>query len=103
MNLDSIEAIMCNDCGINFAIEKVIVNSWRKHKKVFLCPNGHQLTFNNDRSNNEKELDNLRGEVKKLKDNLSCVEEENKELKQKIAELNNELEIWRPSSDDNKS
>ena len=66
-----------------------VVNVWRTHDKLFLCPNGHTVSFTKLSATTD-ELELAREEVVKLTKQLEAANET-------IIELKSELEIWCPS------
>lgn len=93
----------CCTCGINFKFSKKIEEMWRKSEKTFHCPNGHPLQWTKSKETDEqKELKKLRVEVKELNDKLLAANKQAEEQKKKVDELTTELEIWRPTTNDDK-
>ena len=84
---------------------------WRKSGKTFHCPNGHSLQWDPKKTDTpeQTEIKKLKAEVKELKEKLSASEtklaasEKKVEAEKKRADdLASELEIWRPSTTDDK-
>lgn len=93
----------CCNCGIQFKFSKKIEEMWRKDEKTFYCPNGHSLVWKKPKESEEqKELKKLRAEVKELKEKLAASEKNAEAEKKRADDLANELEIWRPSTTDDK-
>lgn len=89
----------CPACGIKFKFTKKIEEMWRESGKTFYCPNGHTLNWSKPKESPEqKELKQLRSEVKELKEKLATSEKQTEDHKRRVDELTAELEIWRPST-----
>lgn len=86
---------VCADCGILYGFDKRIEAQWRKSHKAFVCPNGHRLAFNKIEDSPEEKIKTLEAEISKLTGDL-------KAANATIADLQLELEIWKPSSIDKK-
>lgn len=37
----TLESLTCGTCGVNFAVDASLLETWRKEKGSFHCPNGH--------------------------------------------------------------
>lgn len=95
--------VNCNECGITFKFSKKIEDMWRKSSKTFYCPNGHSLHWPKPKeSEEERELKKLRAEVKSLTEKLAAAEKKAEDQKKRADELASELEIWRPTTNDDK-
>ena len=95
--------VNCNECGITFKFSKKIEDMWRKSSKTFFCPNGHSLHWPKPKeSEEEKELKKLRAEVNELRTKLVAADKRADEQKKRADELASELEIWRPTTTDDK-
>ncbi len=95
--------VNCNECGITFKFSKKIEDMWRKSSKTFYCPNGHSLHWPKPKeSEEEKELKKLRVEVNELRTKLVAAEKKAEDQKKRADELASELEIWRPTTNDDK-
>lgn len=95
--------VNCNECGITFKFSKKIEDMWRKSSKTFYCPNGHSLHWPKPKeSDEEKELKKLRAEVNELRTKLLAAEKKAEDQKKRADELASELEIWRPTTNDDK-
>lgn len=94
----------CCSCGISFKFSKKIEEMWRKSEKTFYCPNGHTLVWNKPKeSAEEKELKKLRAEVKELNTKLEAALKDAESQKKRADDLATELEIWRPTTSDQKA
>lgn len=45
MTDNSIEEVLCNQCGIEFWAPTRLMSERRKDQREFFCPNGHTLMF----------------------------------------------------------
>jgi hypothetical protein len=98
-NSEEFNKVTCCTCGILFGFPKRIEKEWRRNEKGFNCPNGHPLVWSKPtESEEQKELKQLRVEVKDLKAKLESAQTKADSQDKKIAELTTELEIWQPSS-----
>jgi len=100
-----LDGIFCVTCGINFGIDERVLarltpedddrpqRSWR----IFICPNGHSLSFPKGKSALEIERDKLTTEVKSLREKLEKSSKDLELLAAKVVELTTELEIWKPA------
>lgn len=96
--LEKLNNVSCCECGIVFGFSPKIEKMWRESGKNFVCPNGHSLHWSKPTETPEqKELKELRVEVKKLKEKLDAAIAQTAEYKLKNEELTSELEIWKPS------
>ncbi len=94
----------CCNCGIKFKFSKKIEEMWRKDEKTFFCPNGHSLVWHKPKeSAEEKELKRLRAEVKELNTKLEAALKDVESQKKRADDLALELEIWHPTSTDQKA
>jgi predicted RNA-binding Zn-ribbon protein involved in translation (DUF1610 family) len=92
-----IHSFPCSTCGIVFGISREITDLWQKNHHKFVCPNGHLLNW--DESNvAEKELNELKAKLKATEEKLEEAKKEAKVLRTSVETLQNELEIWKPSS-----
>ena len=98
----NIESFMCNTCGVTMGLNREFTAKLRESHKSFVCPNGHSLAWNAP-SAKEKEEEKLREEVKELKTKIETLSKELTEKNDKIKHLENELEIWRSSSEEKKA
>ena len=91
--------LQCKDCGVLWAIDEDLFSMWKRDNKKIFCPNGHTNYFGgNTISINSKDLNELRSEVKDLKEKLLAAGA--LVIKQTIRAdaLELELEIWKPSN-----
>ena len=96
--MSELEELDCCSCGITFSFAKNIAEMWRKSQNPFYCPNGHFLAYPPPKEDKaKKETDDLRLEVKDLKDKLALALENVEKHSKKIAELTLEIEIWHPT------
>lgn len=101
---DDFNEVTCADCGIVFKFSKKIEELWRTTGKTFHCPNGHRLTWPKETETPEqKELKTLREEVKTLKGKLATALSDAEAQKKRADELATELEIWKPSTVEQKA
>lgn len=99
MNEDSF--IRCYECGIRFGFDSETFVIWRQNQKPFQCPNGHSnYIVTEDRQ--AKEIKTLKDEINKLKEKLADAEAEAESANKAVAELMQELEIWRPQMEEQK-
>jgi len=73
--------INCCECGTLFGIEDNIYFKRLEDGKYFTCPNGHEQHFTNSVNSKlqkaEKEVKNLKQNIKRFVDLLNAVREEN--------------------------
>lgn len=101
---EEFNTVTCNSCGIEFKFLKKVEDLWRKDEKIFYCPNGHSLVWTKPKETAEqKELKTLRAEVKELKTKLEAAEKKAEGQKKRADDLAAELEIWRPTTSDQKA
>jgi hydroxylamine reductase (hybrid-cluster protein) len=86
----------CQNCGILFGIPKIMETNWRATHKVYFCPNGHALQWQ-DEAPEKKELTALKAQVKQLQDKLTAAVEKTDQQTKQIEALTFELEIWKPT------
>ncbi len=93
------QSLLCSECGIVFGIDAVIFALWKRDNKKVYCPNGHINVYGGRETTIPvKELNELRSEVKSLKEKLAAIALKAAEADEKVAELTAELEIWRPTT-----
>ncbi len=83
--------VTCPNCGIDFQIPKKMEDIWRGSGKSFHCPNGHGMGWTPPTD------DDFKKEIKSLKQKLKTAEEKIASQTTRIEELENEIEIWKPS------
>ncbi len=66
----------CCACGIKFSVPTHWLDARRQDKTTFYCPNGHQLSYN------ESELDKLRRENQRMKQDAAYKDDRIKDLKE---------------------
>lgn len=93
---EKLTILMCPDCGLHFGFAEKLSDTWRSSHKKFFCLNGHSLSWPSP-TPQEKELENLRREVKELQGKEKAALDKVVEHAKKIEEINLELEIWKPS------
>src|SRR5258708_4363532 len=86
----------CCGCGILMGLEPSVITSWKETHKIFTCPNGCKNTWSG-KTEQEKELEKLREEVKVLKEKLVVVSHDLDIQKELNVTLVGELEIWSPN------
>lgn len=92
----------CPSCGVLFGIPKEMEPIWRESHHSFFCPNGHSLSWSGESPKDKehrlraKEVDDLKSELAKLKQELEA-------QKKRADELASELEIWRPTTAETKN
>ena len=100
---DDLNEVTCNECGIKFGFGPKIEELWRKSGKTFYCPNGHSLCWTLGKETPEqKENVTLKAQVKDLKAKLESTQQELTAQKKRADELSAELDIWRPSTAEDK-
>jgi hypothetical protein len=87
----------CAVCGILYGLDKHVESVWRKSHKIFYCPNGHELCWNEE-TLEQKELKTLRIEIKDLKAKLEALSAERDAQTKTREELQMKLEVWRPNT-----
>lgn len=102
----------CPTCGIVFGIPAKMETIWRNNHSTFHCPNGHNLSWSGETPKDKEhklrgeELEKLKAELAKTKTDLEAklakAKEELAVQKKKADELQAELEIWRPSTTEEK-
>ena len=102
----------CIDCGVLFGLPANMVSTWTRDGKQFCCPNGHKQrymvsTWTRDGKqfccpNGHKQRyirPDKKGELEALRTKVKTLEEKVAEQEKRIAELTEELEIWRRSQE----
>ena len=79
---NSIEEVVCNDCGIEFWVPTRLMKERRKDAREFYCPNGHTLMFKKPSENEVESV--LHKEITQLKKKL---EEQEKLIPNKVVQL----------------
>lgn len=79
--------VTCVSCGVEFGLSDGHHAVLKAKNTTYYCPNGHGQFFTKHTS----ELEELRAEVKTLKEQAA-------KDKATIEELTREVEIWRPAS-----
>lgn len=86
--------VLCPSCGIEFKFSSDIEEAWKRTEKSFYCPNGHGMSWPKPLPKEEE----MKKEVKTLKEKVSTLTEALKKSEEKVQELTLELEIWHPAS-----
>lgn len=89
------EGVTCCFCGIRFGMDKRVSAIWHDTHQQFHCPNGHSLVWSAETAD-QKELKALRVEVKDLKEKVASLQSDIEKEKKRSNDLANELEIWKP-------
>lgn len=92
----------CPTCGIVFGIPAKMETIWRNNHNTFHCPNGHNLSWSGESPKDKEHRLRLK-EVEDLKEKLAKAEKELAASKKMVEELQTELEIWRPTTNDKKA
>lgn len=86
---ESLRSLECPNCNITFAITATVERKLRNTGKSFNCPNGHSLSYNDD-----KEIDQLKKlresdlrQIQSLNERVESYMRENKHLSARINSL----------------
>jgi hypothetical protein len=88
------EAVSCAVCTVWFGLTPTMVARRKDDHKGFFCPNGHSNVYEAPPPTidpRDAELVRLRAETKDQAETIGC-------LKEEIASLTAELEVWKPRS-----
>lgn len=80
-----LETHVCINCGISFAMPQWFIDTRRKDKRLFYCPNGHNLSYN------EGEADKLRKQLDTERQRVEMFRRENQEKENSIRALKGQI------------